>query len=85
MRIAPLILLVVIVAVLGATVGTVFVWIVAAVSLLALGVLFFFMVRQGQFVGPRVLVDDAKERLDAMGKDEDETVVIVQRKDSIDG
>ena len=85
MRMGPLLLLVLIVAVAGSAIGSAFVWVIAVVSLLALGVLFFFMVRQGQFVGPRILIDDAKERIDDMGRDdEDAAVVVVRQEDKSD-
>lgn len=86
MRIAPLVVIVLIVATISSTLGAAFVWIIAGISIAALGVLFFFMVKQGQFVGPKILIDDAKERLSGSENEEtDEAVVVVVHKDRTDG
>jgi hypothetical protein len=88
MRIAPLLFIVLVMALAGATVGTAFVWVIAGVCIVALGVLFFFMVRQNQFVGPGVLLDDAKKRFSESDADlddkDDAVVVVVRREDKVD-
>lgn len=86
MRIAPLLLIVAVMALASASLGAVFIWVIAAVCIAALGVLFFFMVRQNQFVGPRVLIDDAKRRFGdtTVDEDDDAVVVVVRREDKVD-
>lgn len=72
MRVAPLAFIVLFVLLVGATVGTTFLWIIAIISVIALCVLIFFMARAKSFVGPRVLADDVRERLESYGRNEPE-------------
>jgi len=85
MRIAPLIAILIVVVMIGSVVGTTALWIVSALAIAGLGVIIYLSVRQDKFVGPRVLVDDARERLNRMGRDTEtnETFTVeVKNKDS---
>lgn len=90
MRMTPLVMIVVLVVLVGASFGTTFLWVIAGISSVALGVLIYFMVREKQYHGPRVLVDEARDRIDAMGRepvgdetestDESEYVLVKRKK-----
>lgn len=86
-RLGPLVAIVVVVVMIGATLGTTFLWVVTGISVIALGVLMVVMFRNNQFSGPKVLIDDARDRFDRMGRDEpDEAVVVdVRRNESESG
>jgi len=89
MRVAPLAFIVLFVLLVGATVGTTFLWVIAALSVIALCVLIFFMARAKSFVGPRVIADDVRERFEAYGREEPDaeaearTVTIIPNQDNL--
>ena len=57
---------------IGALFGTVFLWIISAVAVVALIGLIIVMAQQKKFIGPRVLADDLRDRFDRIGRDEDD-------------
>lgn len=86
MRIAPLIALIVFIVLVASTLGTVFIWIVAGISFLALVALLVFMARQGQFMGPKVLFqEEEKEEIDLIVVDTSADVQSLPRKDKDNG
>lgn len=86
MRIAPLLGIIVLMVVIGAAIGTTLLWIIAGLSLAALVGLIVIMSRQGMVVGPRVLIDDVKERFEEAGREPDtseqKVVIVEDRRDS---
>lgn len=75
MRIAPLAFIVLFVLLIGSTVGTTFLWVIAVISALALVALIVIMARAKSFVGPRVVVDDVRDKLESYGREEDDASV----------
>ena len=78
MRIAPLLTIIVVMVVIGAVIGTTLLWIIAGLSLAALVALIVVMARQGMVVGPRILLDDVKERFEEAGHEPEQHVVVVE-------
>lgn len=83
MRIAPLIAVIVVVVFLGSALGSGLLWFISIASMLGLAVIIYLSIKQNKFVGPKVLVDDAREKLREMGRDRTEETyeVEVQTKD----
>lgn len=64
MRLGPILTIAFVLVLLGSNFGQAVLWAVAGVSTVALIVLIFAMRRQGDFRGPGILVDDARDRID---------------------
>lgn len=77
MRVAPLAFIVLAVLLIGTTVGTTFLWVIAGIAIIALIVLIVVMARAQSFVGPRVIVDDIRDKFEAYGQEPEEVQVEV--------
>lgn len=69
MRVGPLALIVLFVLLISTTVGTTFLWIIAGIAVAALIVLIVIMARAKSFVGPRVIVDEMKDKFESYGRE----------------
>lgn len=80
MRLGPLLAIIVLMVLVISTMSSFLLWAIAGVSLAALGALIFFSAKADRFVGPRVLLDDARESFERFGREEKEEEVIVEVK-----
>ncbi len=69
-RMGPLVTLLFVLLVIAATLGTTVLWVIAGVSIIALIVLIFAMRKADRFVGPKIIVDDAMDRIEEYVRDE---------------
>lgn len=69
-RLGPLVTLLFVLLVVAATLGTTVLWVIAGVSITALIVLIFAMKKADRFVGPKIIVDDAMDRIEEYVRDE---------------
>ncbi len=69
-RLGPLVTLLFVLLVIGTTLGTTFLWVIAGVSIVALIILIFAMKKADRFVGPKIIVDDAMDRIEEYVRDE---------------
>lgn len=61
MRMAPLVAIIVFVLLISSTLGTVFVWVIAGLSTIALIALMTFMYRADSFIGPSSMFSGAPD------------------------
>lgn len=84
MGVGPLLAIIVVFVLIVSTLSTVFLWVVAGVSFLALIALIIVAAKANRFTGPKVLIDDARERWNRLGDEPDEVVVKIEPKDQKD-
>lgn len=85
MRIAPLVAVVVVVVFLGSALGSGLLWFISTASIIGLGIIIYLSIRQNKFVGPKILVDDARDKLRELGRDGTEKTYEVEVRSKDDG